>query len=125
MPRRLGPPGTRSRTMGQENGKKVDKSQDSWATPFLRPRAIFSVYGVSIPHDPQDVATLCFRSIFVDENRPKGVLMSGNQGSKNPKRLMSANWAKPDPSRQFRDVFWFGDLTKAKGANSVVRPESL
>ncbi len=33
MPRRLDPPGTRSRTMGQENGKKVDKSQESWATP--------------------------------------------------------------------------------------------
>ncbi len=34
MPRRLDPPGTRSRTMGQENGKKVDRSQKSSATPI-------------------------------------------------------------------------------------------
>ncbi len=33
MPRRLDPSGARSRTLGQENGKKVDKRQKSSATP--------------------------------------------------------------------------------------------
>ncbi len=34
MPWRVDPPGTRSRTKGQENGKKVDRSQKSSATPI-------------------------------------------------------------------------------------------
>ncbi len=34
MPQRVDPPGTRCRTIGQENGTKVDRSQKSSATPI-------------------------------------------------------------------------------------------